>query len=117
VAANAALCRADAKHLPFRDGSFDLAICLYGLHHFRGYFQALHEIARVLKPGGTFALIDPVRSPRKPPGGHHGTEVLTSEELDRMLSAAGFEVVQFRVSLGRAKAVMRKNLDTNRVQV
>jgi hypothetical protein len=69
----------------------------------------------VLKPDGTFALIDPVRRPDKPPGGHHGTEILTSVELDRTLSAAGFDVVQFQVSLGRAKVVMRKN--ANRVQM
>jgi ubiquinone/menaquinone biosynthesis C-methylase UbiE len=117
VAASAALCRADAKRLPFRDGSFDLAICLYGLHHFRGYYEALREIARVLKPGATFALIDPVRGSDKPPGGHHGTEVLTSEELDRMLGAAGFEFLQFQISLRRAKAVMRKSANTNRVPV
>jgi ubiquinone/menaquinone biosynthesis C-methylase UbiE len=29
VAANAALCCADAKRLPFRDGSFDLVIFVY----------------------------------------------------------------------------------------
>ena len=47
-AANAALCRADAKHLPFSDESFDLVLCVYGLHHFRGYLEALREIVRVL---------------------------------------------------------------------
>ena len=53
AATNTSLCRGDGKHLPFRDGSFDLAACLYGLHHFRGYVAALHDIARVLKPRGT----------------------------------------------------------------
>lgn len=108
AAANTALCRADGKHLPFHDGSFDLVLCLYGLHHFHGYLEALREIARVLRPTGTFALIDPVRSAGKPPGGHHGTEVPTSKELERMLAAAGFEILRSRVSLARAKAVMRK---------
>ena len=41
AATNIALCRADAKHLPFGDGRFDLVLCLYGLHHFRGYLAAL----------------------------------------------------------------------------
>jgi hypothetical protein len=53
-------------------------------------------------------LIDPVRSPNKPPGGHHGTDVPTREELDRMLREADFEVVLSRVSLGRIKAVVQR---------
>jgi hypothetical protein len=53
-------------------------------------------------------LIDPVRNPNKPPGGHHGTGVPTREELDRMLGEAGFEIVLSRVSLGRMKAVAQK---------
>jgi ubiquinone/menaquinone biosynthesis C-methylase UbiE len=69
----AALCRADGKRLPFRDRSFDLVVCLYGFHHFRGYLAALQEIARVLKPTGAFGLIEPLRGADKPPGGHHGT--------------------------------------------
>ena len=108
AAESSGLCRADGKHLPFRDGSFDLVLCLYGLHHFRGYFEALREIARVLKSTGTFALIDPARRPGKPPSGHHGTEVPTRDELDRMLLDAGFEIVLSRVSLGRVKAVTHK---------
>jgi ubiquinone/menaquinone biosynthesis C-methylase UbiE len=106
--ASVALCRGDAKRLPFRDASFDLVLCLYGLHHFHGYLEALREVARVLKSDGTFALIDPVRKPGKPPGGHHGTEVPTSEELQRMLREAGFDFVPPRVSMGRAKAVGHK---------
>jgi len=108
AAENSGLCRADGKRLPFRDASFDLVLCLYGLHHFRGYSEALREIARVLKPTGTFALIDPARRPGKPPRGHRGMEVLTPDELDRMLLDAGFEIVLSRVSIGRVKAVTHK---------
>jgi hypothetical protein len=66
---NAALCGADGKRLPFHDGTFDLVVCLYGLHHFCGYLGASQEIARVLKPRGTFALIDPIRRADKPSQG------------------------------------------------
>jgi ubiquinone/menaquinone biosynthesis C-methylase UbiE len=106
---NTALCRADAKYLPFRDASFELVLCLYGLHHFRGYIESLREIARVLKPTGTFALIDPIRSPSKPAGGHHGTQVPTRDELDRMLDEAGFEIDRARISMGSIKAVAHKD--------
>ncbi|MGH7933358.1 MAG: class I SAM-dependent methyltransferase [Candidatus Binataceae bacterium] len=108
AAANAALCRSDGKRLPFRDGSFDLVLCLYGLHHFHGYLEALREIARVLKSSGTFAMIDPIRNPGSRPGRHHGTEVPTRDELNRMLCDAGFEIVLSRISIGRMKAVTRK---------
>ncbi|HLK86213.1 MAG TPA: methyltransferase domain-containing protein [Candidatus Binataceae bacterium] len=103
-----AICRADAKHLPFRTGSFHVVICLYGLHHCRGYLDALREIARVLKPGGTLALVDPVRKAGKAPKGHHGTEVPTVEELQRMLAAAGFEPGAPRVAMGTARLVVSK---------
>src|SRR6266436_3035218 len=106
---NTALCRADAKYLPFRNASFELVLCLYGLHHFRGYIESLREIARVLKPTGTFALIDPIRSPSKPAGGHHGTQVPTRDELDRMLDEAGFEIDRARISMGSIKAVAHKD--------
>jgi hypothetical protein len=79
-----------------------MVLCFYGLHHFRGYLEALREIARVLRSTGT------VRNPNKPPGGHHGTDVPTREELDRMLGEAGFEIVLSRVSLGRMKAVVQR---------
>jgi ubiquinone/menaquinone biosynthesis C-methylase UbiE len=110
AAENVAVCRADGKHLPFRDASFDLALCLYGLHHVRGYLVALREIARVLKVTGSFALIDPIRKPHKPPGGHHGTEVPTRDELDGMLREAGFETLRSRESFGTVKVVTRRSL-------
>jgi|SRR5579862_5068909 len=110
AANNATMCRADGKRLPMRDRSFDLVVCLYGLHHFRGYLEALKEIARVLKPGGTFALIDPLRSKDKPSGGHGAMQVLTRTEMTRLLDEAGFEVLSSRVSFGSARVIMRNRL-------
>jgi hypothetical protein len=69
-------------------------VLVWAPSHFRGYLEALREIARVLRPTGTFVLIDPVWNPSKPPGGHHGTDVPTREELDRMLGEADFEIVK-----------------------
>ena len=43
-------CRAEA--LPFKDGSFDAALCQFGLMFFEDQALALHEMRRVVGPGG-----------------------------------------------------------------
>src|SRR5690606_4317404 len=52
----------DARHMPFENQSFDVIVSSLVLHHI-GHSnadreQALREIVRVLKPGGTIALVD-----------------------------------------------------------
>jgi len=49
---------ADAEHLPFADSSFDRVTCRIAAHHFPDMAQAVQEVARVLKTGGLFLLID-----------------------------------------------------------
>ncbi|MGE0697769.1 MAG: class I SAM-dependent methyltransferase [Hyphomicrobiaceae bacterium] len=51
---------ADAEALPFSDASFDLVTCRIAPHHFPSVERFLAEVHRVLKPGGTFALVDNV---------------------------------------------------------
>lgn len=51
---------ADAEHMPFADQSFDLVTCRIAPHHFPHVGMFLSEVFRVLKPGGTFALVDNV---------------------------------------------------------
>lgn len=46
----------DAHALPFRDASFDLAVCKEALTTFRQPWEAVKEIYRVLKPGGLLVL-------------------------------------------------------------
>jgi ubiquinone/menaquinone biosynthesis C-methylase UbiE len=46
------LLQCDARALPFRAASFDVAFAMHSLEHVGGASQALAEIARVLKPGG-----------------------------------------------------------------
>lgn len=43
---------ADVTDLPFRDESFDLIICLHVLEHVSDDKRAIHELHRVLRPGG-----------------------------------------------------------------
>jgi SAM-dependent methyltransferase len=55
---------ADARSLPFADGSFDVAFTAYGAIAFVPDASAVHaEVARVLRPGGrwVFAVTHPIR--------------------------------------------------------
>src|SRR5205085_6039494 len=45
---------ADVEAMPFEDGEFDLVLSFAGLHCFPHPEVAVHEIARVVKPGGRF---------------------------------------------------------------
>ncbi len=54
---------ADATALPFPDGSFDSVVCCLMLHHIIDWERAVAEVARVLRPGGTFVGYDLVRTP------------------------------------------------------
>jgi SAM-dependent methyltransferase len=47
----------DAAQLPFRDGSFDGIWCIGALHHMPAWRQAVAEVDRVLRPGGTFRFL------------------------------------------------------------
>ncbi|MGE0564181.1 MAG: methyltransferase domain-containing protein [Pseudolabrys sp.] len=58
--ANVRTAYAKAEALPFEDASFDLVSCRIAPHHFDSIAQFLEEVRRVLKPGGTFALVDNV---------------------------------------------------------
>jgi len=50
---------ADAHHLPFPDNSFDVIAGRAILHHL-DFEKALHEIARILRPGGQAIFMEPL---------------------------------------------------------
>jgi ubiquinone/menaquinone biosynthesis C-methylase UbiE len=50
--------QADVTHLPFPDEHFDVVLCANSFHYFHSPVEALHEIFRVLRPGGQFVLVD-----------------------------------------------------------
>ncbi len=56
--ANMETAEADAEALPFPDASFDLVTCRIAPHHFPNIPAFVASVARVLKPGGIFALVD-----------------------------------------------------------
>jgi demethylmenaquinone methyltransferase/2-methoxy-6-polyprenyl-1,4-benzoquinol methylase len=49
---------ADALRLPFADDFFDLVTTGFGFRNLANYEEGLREIRRVLKPGGTLAILE-----------------------------------------------------------
>ena len=49
---------ADALRLPFADSSFDLVTAAFGFRNLANYEVGLREMRRVLKPGGTLAILE-----------------------------------------------------------
>jgi len=49
---------ADALQLPFPGDSFDLVTTAFGFRNLANYESGLREIQRVLKPGGTIAILE-----------------------------------------------------------
>ncbi|MEM4510491.1 MAG: class I SAM-dependent methyltransferase [Pyrobaculum sp.] len=43
---------------PLRDGAFDAAVALFTLHHWGDHEPSVHEIWRLLKPGGYFIAVE-----------------------------------------------------------
>src|ERR1700745_4134856 len=55
---------ADALRLPFADASFDLVTTAFGFRNLANYEAGLGEIYRVLKPGGTIAILEFAEPPQ-----------------------------------------------------
>lgn len=60
--ANFSVLRGNVLQMPFADNSFDLIVTSYSIHHLPDAAAAIGEIARVLKRGGKFGLLDMVVS-------------------------------------------------------
>jgi demethylmenaquinone methyltransferase/2-methoxy-6-polyprenyl-1,4-benzoquinol methylase len=52
------LVKGDSEQLPFRDASFDAVTVAFGVRNFENLQKGLSEIYRVLKPGGTFIILE-----------------------------------------------------------
>ena len=96
--------RGDATRLPFADGSFDRVITSEVLEHIPADTDAIAELVRVLRPGGSFACTVPSRWPEtinwklsdeyhapKAEGGH--VRIYSETELKAKLRTAGLQVV------------------------
>jgi SAM-dependent methyltransferase len=99
--ADAVAVSADTTNLPFPDGSFDKVIASEILEHVPNDRQAMAEIARILRPGGTAAVTVPAWFPERicwalsdeyhnNPGGH--VRIFTRAELAAKLNSVGLAV-------------------------
>ncbi len=50
--------KGDVARIPFPDGSLDLVVSTLSLHHWWQPVAVLDEIARALRPGGSFLVVD-----------------------------------------------------------
>jgi ubiquinone/menaquinone biosynthesis C-methylase UbiE len=60
---NVVFMQADAAALPFVDGSFDVVVSRFALHHFEDPAVQIAEMRRVLRPGGRLAVADLICDP------------------------------------------------------
>jgi demethylmenaquinone methyltransferase / 2-methoxy-6-polyprenyl-1,4-benzoquinol methylase len=63
--ARAVLFEADALHLPIRDHSLDLITVAFGFRNLANYDAGLREMHRVLRPGGTAAILEFSQPPNR----------------------------------------------------
>jgi ubiquinone/menaquinone biosynthesis C-methylase UbiE len=112
----------DAAALPFADGSFDAVLCQMALMFFPDRPAALTEMARVVVPGGSVALVVPGRLESQAAfaplfdivvryAGEEARSLLSTyfvcgdlEELAALTASAGLEVTVARTELGTYRA-------------
>ena len=89
--------RGDAAALPFLDGSFDVVVSRFAVHHFERPEVELAELRRCVKPGGLLAIADLVadheeqnRLERLRDPSH--TRMLTVDELMALVGTEDVEV-------------------------
>jgi SAM-dependent methyltransferase len=95
----------DALRLPFADGAFDLVISQESVEHVPDPFQAVREMARVLRPGGRLYLQAPFII-----GYHPGPEDywrFTHAGMRRLIEQAGLQCDSVEAAVGGGTAQYR----------
>ena len=82
--------RGDAAHMPFGVGTFDFIICRAAFKNFSEPVQAIHELHRVLKLGGTALIID-LRGDASPEDIRTAVRNMGLSAINRLLTQATFK--------------------------
>lgn len=129
----APLFEGDALGLPLRDGTLDAVAISFGFRNLANYGEGLTELCRVLKPGGTLAILEFSHPPHvfmKLGYGFYSHVLLpvigtmvsgspeayrylpdsirkfpTAERLREMMSVAGFHTAQYELLTGGIAAI------------
>lgn len=98
-------CMADAHRLPFAEAAFPLVVSQETVEHLPDPFEAVREMARVLRPAGTLYLQAPFVI-----GYHPGPEDywrFTRAGMRRLLEQAGLRVVRVQPVIGPGTGLHR----------
>jgi ArsR family transcriptional regulator len=84
--------------VPIETGALDAAVMMLVLHHLVDPTRALHEAARVVRPGGRLLVVDMAEHGREEYRERMGHVWLGfgAEQMAGWLEAAGFEMVRVR---------------------
>lgn len=105
--ANFSVLRGNVLQMPFADNSFDLIVTSYSIHHLPDASAAISEVARVLKRGGKFGLLDMIVSENAEVGrvcneleiardASH-THALPVSEFKNLLARSGLRIVRHEI--------------------
>jgi SAM-dependent methyltransferase len=96
--------QADAEHLPFAPGSFDLVYCVATLHHALDLRRMVRELGRVCRPGGVVAALNEGTRPL----GRSGVSPEQEHELTFGINEHVHSVPAYLWAFARAGLVVRQ---------
>ncbi len=98
-----------AEDLPYPDGSFDMVVSRFAIHHFEDPSIQIGEMVRVCRPGGSVAAIDLV-SPddKRLAATHNRLERMRDPSHMRALSARELRTVMRKGGLDTAASLSRE---------
>ena len=100
---NVVFMRGDAAALPFLDGSFDVVVSRFAVHHFEEPERVVAEMVRCTRPGGHVAVVDLVADEDPAVAAEHNrlerlrdpshARFLAAIEIQALLAEAGLESI------------------------